>query len=187
MVNVLDILWETNALLKGHFLLSSGRHSGEYVQCAKLLQYGDKSEQVISVITEKLKDLDYDVVVGPAMGGILVAYEIGRQTGKRAIFTERVDNVMTLRRGFTIEKGEKVLITEDVVTTGKSSYETAEVIKSLGGEVVGIASIIDRSSGNIKYPLYSAIKLDIETYTENNCPLCKEGKPIEKPGSRKIK
>lgn len=187
MVNVQDILVETNALLKGHFLLSSGRHSGEYVQCAKLLQYGDKSEQVISVIVEKLKDLDFDVVVGPAMGGILVAYEIGRQTGKRAIFTERVDNVMTLRRGFTIEKGEKVLITEDVVTTGKSSYEAIEVVKSFGGEVVGIASIINRSSGDIKYPLYSAIKLDIETYTPDECPLCKEGKPIEKPGSRKIK
>jgi len=121
------------------------------------------------------------------MGGILVAYEIGKQTGKRAIFTERVDNVMTLRRGFTIEKGEKVLITEDVVTTGKSSYEAIEVVKSLGGEVVGIASIINRSNGDIKYPLYSAIKLDIETYTQDNCPLCKEGKPIEKPGSRKIK
>jgi orotate phosphoribosyltransferase len=187
MINVLDILYETNALLTGHFLLSSGRHSERYVQCAKLLQYGDKSEQVISVITEKLKDLDYDVVVGPAMGGILVAYEIGRQTGKRAIFTERVDNVMTLRRGFTIEKGEKVLITEDVVTTGKSSYETAEVIKSLGGEVVGIASIIDRSALDLKYLLFSAIKLDIKTYSKEECPLCREGRPIEKPGSRIIK
>lgn len=187
MIDVMKILIETDALLKGHFLLSSGKHSNEYVQCAKLLQYGDKSEQVISVIVDKLKELEFDVVVGPAMGGILVAYEIGRQVGKRAIFTERVDNIMTLRRGFNIEKGEKVLITEDVVTTGKSSYETAEVIKKLGGEVVGIASLIDRSSGELLYPLYSAIKIDIKTYEKEQCPLCIEGIPVIKPGSRIIK
>lgn len=182
-----EILKEVDALLEGHFLLSSGKHSNRYCQCAKLLQYPDKAEKVLSVVVEKLKKLEFDVVVGPAMGGIIVAYEIGRQTGKPAIFTEREDGVMTLRRGFEIKKGERVLITEDVVTTGKSSRETAEVIKSLGGEVVGIACVVDRSSGiDVGYPVYGCIELEIESYDSDDCPLCKEGLPYVKPGSRKI-
>jgi orotate phosphoribosyltransferase len=120
------------------------------------------------------------------MGGVVVAYEIGRQLGKPAIFTERVDGNMTLRRGFEIKPGQKVLITEDVVTTGKSSLETAEVIKSLGGEVIGIASIVDRKSSDIEYPIYSAIELEIESFTPDECPLCKQGLEYVKPGSRKI-
>ncbi|MCD3327459.1 orotate phosphoribosyltransferase, partial [Clostridium botulinum D/C] len=136
-INVIEILKEVGALLEGHFLLSSGRHSNRYVQCARLLQYPDRAEKVLSVIHDKVKDLDFDIVLGPAMGGVIVAYELGRQIGKPAIFTERVDGKMALRRGFEIQKGQKVLITEDVVTTGKSSMETAEVIKSLGGEVIG--------------------------------------------------
>ncbi|SKA81459.1 orotate phosphoribosyltransferase [Clostridium sp. USBA 49] len=185
--NVMEILKESEAILEGHFLLSSGKHSNMYCQCAKLLQYPDKAEKVISVIKEKIKDIDFDLVVGPAMGGIIVAYELGRQTKKRAIFTERVDGVMTLKRGFEIKKGEKVLITEDVVTTGKSSIETAEVIKSLGGEVVGIACIVDRSSEKIDYEVYSSIKLNIDVYDKDNCPLCKQNLPYIKPGSRNIK
>ena len=135
----IEILKETGALLEGHFLLSSGRHSDRYAQNAKLLQYPDKAAEVLAVVAEQLKDVEIDVVCGPAMGGIIVAYELGRQLGKRAIFTERENNIMTLRRGFEIKPGEKVLITEDVVTTGKSSKETAKVIEELGGEVVGIA------------------------------------------------
>ncbi len=184
---VLEILKEVDALLEGHFLLSSGKHSNRYCQCAKLMQYPDKSEKVLSVVVDKIKDIEFDVVLGPAMGGIIVAYEIGRQTGKPAIFTEREDGVMTLRRGFEISKGQKVLITEDVVTTGKSSKETAEVIKALGGEVVGIACIVDRSSGEVGYPVYGCIKLEIESYDKEECPLCKKGIPYVKPGSRKIK
>lgn len=183
---VLEILKEVGALLEGHFLLSSGKHSNRYCQCAKLLQYPDKAEKVLGVVVEKLKTVEFDVVVGPAMGGIIVAYEIGRQTGKPAIFTEREDGVMTLRRGFEIKKGEKVLITEDVVTTGKSSRETAEVINALGGEVVGIACIVDRSSTEVGYPVYGCIELDIESYDKEECPLCKKGIPYVKPGSRKI-
>lgn len=184
---VLEILKETGALLEGHFLLSSGKHSNRYVQCAKLLQYPDKAEKVVNKIVEKLGDTHFDIIVGPAMGGIIVSYELGRQTGKPAIFSEREDGVMTLRRGFEIKKGQKVLIAEDVVTTGKSSLETIRVIENYGGEVVGIVCIVDRSNGNIGYPLYSAIKLDIETYEKEECPLCKDNIPYIKPGSRKIK
>lgn len=184
---VIDTLKECDALLEGHFLLSSGRHSNRYIQCAKLLQYPDKANKVLKVVCEKIKDIDFDVAVGPAMGGIIVAYEIGRQMGKRAIFTERENNIMTLRRGFEIKKGEKVLITEDVVTTGKSSLEVAELIESMGGVVVGIACIVDRGSTTLKYPVYSCIKLDVESYEKDECPLCKEGIPYVKPGSRNIK
>lgn len=184
---VIEILKSVDALLEGHFLLSSGKHSDRYVQCAKLLQYPDKAEKVLKVVAEKLKGVEFDVVVGPAMGGIIVAYELGRQTGKPALFTERENGGMTLRRGFEIKKGSKVLITEDVVTTGKSSLETAEVIKSLGGEVIGIACIVDRDSSVLEYPVYSAAKLHVESWEAGECPLCKQGLPYVKPGSRGIK
>jgi len=186
-INVLEILKEADALLEGHFLLSSGRHSNRYVQCAKLLQYPDKAAKVLSIAHDKVKDLDFDIVLGPAMGGVVVAYELGRQLGKAAIFTERVDGQMTLRRGFEIKPGQKVLITEDVVTTGKSSLETAEVIKSFGGEVVGIASIVDRKTSQIDLPIYSCIELEIESFDAEECPLCKQGIEYIKPGSRNIK
>jgi orotate phosphoribosyltransferase len=184
---VLNILSEAGALLEGHFLLSSGKHSNRYCQCAKLLMYPDKSEEVLAVVADKVKDIDFDLVVGPAMGGIIVAYELGRQLNKPAIFTEREDGEMVLRRGFEISKGQKVLITEDVVTTAKSSIEVAELIKALGGEVIGIACIADRTSGETPYPLYSSVKLQIETYEKEDCPLCREGIEYVKPGSRKIK
>ncbi len=182
----IDILKETGALLEGHFLLSSGRHSNRYAQNAKLLQYPDKAAQVLSAVTEQIKDLEIDLLVGPAMGGIIVAYELGRQLGKRAIFTERENNVMTLRRGFEIHPGERVLITEDVVTTGKSSMETARVIEEAGGTVLGIACIVDRSKGEAPLQVYSAMQMDIDTYAPEECPFCKQGIPVVKPGSRKF-
>lgn len=181
-----EMLKETEAFLEGHFLLSSGKHSDGYVQCAKLLMYPDKAEKAVKLIVEKLKDIDFDIVVGPAMGGVIVSYELGRQTGKPSIFVEREDGSMKLRRGFAIEKGQKVLIAEDVVTTGKSSYEAIKVVEDNGGEVIGIGCIVDRSSGDIKYPIYSGVKLNINTYEKEDCPLCKESIPIVKPGSRKI-
>lgn len=184
---VIEILKESGALLEGHFLLSSGRHSSRYVQCAKLMQYPQKAEKVLSLVADKLRSIDFDVIVGPAMGGIIVAYELARQLGKPAMFTERENGVMTLRRGFEIEKGQKVIISEDVVTTGKSSLETAEVIKSLGGVVVGIACIADRENTNVGYPVYSAVRLSVESFESGECPLCKEGIPYIKPGSRLIK
>jgi orotate phosphoribosyltransferase len=185
-INVVEILKECEALLEGHFLLSSGKHSNKYCQCAKLMQYPDKTEKVIAIVAEKVKDLDIDVVVGPAMGGITAAYELGRQLGKRAIFTERENNLMTLRRGFEIKPGERILIMEDVVTTGKSSMETARVLENLGGEIVGLGCIVDRKASEISLPIYSAVELEFETYDEGSCPLCKDGSAPVKPGSRKF-
>jgi orotate phosphoribosyltransferase len=187
MMEILNLLVETGAVLEGHFLLSSGKHSDRYIQCAKLLQYPDKAEIVVKKIVEKIKDLDIDIVVGPAMGGIIVSYEIARQLGKPAIFTEREDNIMKLRRGFEILEGQNVLIAEDVITTGKSSYETIEVVESLGGKVIGIAAIIDRTVEEINLPIYSALKLDAKAYDADECPICKTGLPLVKPGSRKFK
>ncbi|MDG2830089.1 orotate phosphoribosyltransferase, partial [Vibrio parahaemolyticus] len=184
MMEILNLLVETGAVLEGHFLLSSGKHSDRYIQCAKLLQYPDKAEIVVKKIVEKIKDLDIDIVVGPAMGGIIVSYEIARQLGKPAIFTEREDNIMKLRRGFEILEGQNVLIAEDVITTGKSSYETIEVVESLGGKVIGIAAIIDRTVEEINLPIYSALKLDAKAYDADECPICKTGLPLVKPGSR---
>src|SRR6056297_956099 len=133
---VFQALKETEALLEGHFLLSSGKHSEKYIQCAKLLQYPKIAEQVVGVVAEKI-NLDFDTIIGPAMGGIIPAYILGRQLGKKAVFSERVNNKMTLRRGFEIKTNEKLLIMEDVITTGKSSLEVKELIDSFGGSVVG--------------------------------------------------
>ena len=187
---VLDILKEKEALLEGHFLLSSGKHSNRYVQCAKLLMYPDSAAKVCEILKEKLNNqgINVDVVVGPAMGGIVIAYELGRALGVRAMFTERENDEMTLRRGFFVNKGEKVLIVEDVVTTGKSSLETIKVIEKLGAEVVGIASIVDRTNGNaaLDYPLVSSIALQVAVYDKEECPMCESGQlELVKPGSRK--
>lgn len=167
-------------------MLSSGKHSNKYCQCAKLMQYPDKTEKVISIVAEKVKNLNIDVVVGPAMGGITAAYELGRQLGVRAIFTERENNVMCLRRGFEIRPGERVLIMEDVVTTGKSSFETAKVLEGYKAEVLGIGCIVDRKASEISLPIYSAVELYFDTYDADNCPMCKSGSAPVKPGSRKF-
>ena len=186
MIDVVEILKECDALLEGHFLLSSGKHSNRYCQCAKLLQYPDKAEKVISIVKDKVKSLNLDIIVGPAMGGITAAYELGRQLGIKAIFTERENNEMTLRRGFEIKPGDRILIMEDVVTTGKSSMETARVIENADGIVVGIGCIVDRKVSEIQLPLYSSVELFFETYDEDNCPMCKDGSKPVKPGSRKF-
>lgn len=183
---IIELLEKSNALLSGHFLLSSGKHSDKYVQCAKLLQYPDRTEEVCKVIKQKLEGEKIDIVVGPAMGGIVIAYELGRALGTPAIFTERENDIMTLRRGFEIKKGQNVLIVEDVVTTGKSSLETIKVVEEYGGNVIGIASLVDRTGGkDIGVKLFSAVKLEINTYDEKECPLCKENIELVKPGSRK--
>lgn len=184
----LTILKECEAFLEGHFLLSSGRHSNAYCQMAKLQQYPDKAALVLAPVAEALANQNIDVIVGPAMGGIVYAYEIGRQMGKRTIFTERVDNEMTLRRGFEIKPGERCLIMEDVVTTGVSSLETKRVIEEHGGECIGIACVVDRSKGTSPIPVIaSAFALNLDNFTPEECPICKEGKlPLVKPGSRKM-
>ncbi len=185
---VLDTLRECESLLDGHFLLSSGKHSNRYCQCAKLLQYPDKAAKVLEIVAKKVEKLGATVVVGPAMGGIVVAYELARQLNIRGVFTERVDLDMQFRRGFSVNKGEKVLIAEDVVTTGKSTLETVKAIEALGGEVVGLCCIVDRRAPNISlpFPIFSATSLDVETFEADSCLLCDKGIPTEKPGSRKI-
>ena len=189
-VNAIEVLKDCQAFLEGHFLLSSGRHSSAYCQMAYLQQYPDKCAQGMSLVAEQLKEMDIDVIVGPAMGGIVYAYELGRQLGKRAIFTERVDNVMTLKR-FAIHPGEKCLIAEDVVTTGISSLETKRVIEENGGICLGITCVVDRTKPEAPSPipiLASAVKLDLPNYLPEECPICAEGKlPLVHLGSRKMK
>ena len=184
-----EILKGCGAFLEGHFLLSSGRHSGAYCQMAFLQQYPDKCAEVMAPVAEKLKGLDVDLIVGPAMGGIVYAYELGRQLGRRAIFTERVDNVMTLKR-FAIHPGEKCVIAEDVVTTGVSSLETKRVIEQAGGVCLGIVCVVDRTKADAPSPipiLASALKLDLPNYAPEGCPLCAEGKlPLVHLGSRRM-
>ncbi len=190
MSDVINILKSCDAFLEGHFLLSSGRHSSAYCQMAYLQQHPDKCAEAMKSVAEKLKELDVDVIVGPAMGGIVYAYELGRQTGKRAIFTERIDNVMSLKR-FAINPGEKCVIAEDVVTTGISSLETKRVIEENGGECLGIVCVVDRTKAEAPSPipiLASAAKLDLPNYLPEECPICKEGKlPLVHLGSRKMK
>ena len=173
-VDVVEILKKSDALLEGHFLLSSGKHSNRYVQCAKVLRFPQYAEQVLSTVVEQIKDLDIDLVVGPAMGGVIVSYELGRQLNKETVFTERKDGVMELRRGFEVKPGAKIIIAEDVVTTGKSTIETKEALEKLGGEVIGVACIANRTSKDIGMPIYSAIKLDIQVYDADECPYVKK-------------
>ncbi len=187
-IDVVEILKNSDALLEGHFLLSSGKHSNRYVQCAKVLRFPQEAQKVLSTVVDQIKDLDIDLVVGPAMGGVIVSYELGRQLEKEAVFTERKDGVMQLRRGFEVKKGARIIIAEDVVTTGKSTIETKKCLEELGGEVIGVACIADRTPSDIGMPIYSAIKLDIEVHDSNDCPICKEGKiDLVKPGSREFK
>ncbi len=186
----LEILKSCDAFLEGHFLLSSGRHSSAYCQMAYLQQYPDKCAEAMKSVADQLRGMEIDVIVGPAMGGIVYAYELARQLGKRAIFTERVDNVMTLKR-FAIQPGERCLIAEDVVTTGISSLETKRVIEEAGGVCLGIACVVDRTKADAPSPidiLASAVKLDLPNYLPEECPICREGKlPLVHLGSRKMK
>jgi orotate phosphoribosyltransferase len=186
---ILEIFEKSGALLKGHFLLTSGRHSNVYFQCAKVMQYPKYTEKICGMIAAHYKSIDIDTVIAPAIGGIVVGQEVARQLNKRSIFAEREDKSLTLRRGFTIEKGEKVLVCEDVVTTGGSVFEVIDIVKNFGGEVVGVGFIVDRSNGkvNFNHPQFSTMMLDAKSFSQEECPLCKEGIELVKPGSRKIK
>jgi len=196
MEKIIELLKESGALLEGHFLLSSGRHSDRYFQCAKLLQYPDKAksalEQAVLKIREDINNgkLKVDIVVGPAMGGIIAAWEIGRQLSLPAIFTERDEaGVMSLRRGFEIKQAQNVLIVEDVVTTGKSFLECAAVLEKAGAVITGLACVVDRRAEDavqIPWPFYPAVKLTAGNWEAAECELCKKGIPVVKPGSRKV-
>jgi len=184
---VLEMLKKTGALLDGHFLLSSGLHSARYIQCARLLQYPDQAARVGKALAERARLLgEVDVVVGPALGGIVVAHEVARALGVRAMFTERENTAMTLRRGFELRPGERVLIAEDVITTGRSSLEVAEVVQAQGGQAVGSACLVDRrgQERGLPWPGIALLKLHIENYPPEACPLCRQGAPLVKPGSR---
>lgn len=191
MDKTIELLKKSDALLEGHFLLSSGKHSDRYIQCAKLIQHPEYCEEVSKIIAEKLKeaDIEVDLCVGPAMGGVIISYELAKAIGTNAIFTERVDNDMTLRRGFEIPEGAKVIIVEDVITTGKSSFETVEVIRSYGADVVALTSIVNRSNKDEinGLPIISATKIDVNTYDADDLPDHLKDTPAVKPGSRKIK
>ena len=188
----LDILRKTNALLEGHFVLSSGLHSSKYIQCAKLLSFPAKAEKICKSLALKIKRKfkKIDLILAPAMGGIIIGYEIGKLLKIETIFCERVNGKFTLRRGFNIRKGDKVLIIEDVITTGKSSMECVKLIKKAKGKLVGFATIIDRSSKKtlkIKKKIVSHLKIDVPTYKRKNLPKNLKLIPITTPGSRFIK
>lgn len=191
MEKTIELLKKSNALLEGHFILSSGKHSDKYVQCAKLIQNPKYCEEVAKIIADKVKQagIKVDLCVGPAMGGIIIAYEVARALGVDAIFTERENNEMTLRRGFEIKEGQKVIIVEDVITTGKSSFETVDVIKAHGGDVVALTSIVNRSHEDEinGLPLISAAKIEVNAWDPDDLPEHLKDIPAVKPGSRKMK
>ena len=183
---ILDIFRKHSALLEGHFALSSGLHSDRYIQCALVLQHPEAAEQLCAQLAAKLNHLGATVVAAPALGGVIVSYEVARALGVRSLFTERQDGVMTLRRGFSIAPGEPTLVVEDVVTTGGSTRETIAAVEQAGGKVVGVGSLIDRSGGKVDLgvPRAALVTLDVKTYNPADCPLCKSGTPAVKPGSR---
>ena len=188
--NSLKVLKKTKALLDGHFVLSSGLHSAQYVQCARLLSQPRISNKFVSSLAAKIKkDIKkIDLILSPAMGGIVIGYEIGRILNKETIFCERVNKKFVLRRGFSIKKNSRVLIVEDVITTGKSSLECVELIKKSKAKLVGFACLIDRSEHKkIKYKVISQVKLEIPTYNKSNLPHHLKKIPITKPGSRFLK
>lgn len=185
--DILKIFDEYGALLEGHFRLSSGLHSEKYLQCALVLQYPEVSRKLSEALAEKFSSDKVSVVIGPALGGITLAYEVARALGVRGIFTERQDGKMVLRRGFSIKKGERALVVEDVITTGLSTREVIDVIKASGGAVVGVGCIIDRSEKEVSFGVRKEhlAKVSVKTFSEENCPLCKSNIPVTKPGSRK--
>lgn len=181
------IFEKAGALLKGHFTLTSGRHSDKYMQCAQVLQYPEYTEKLAKELAKHFEKDGIELVVGPAMGGIIVSYEVARQLGVRSIFCERENGKMALRRGFVINPGQKVLVVEDVITTGGSVKEVIDVVKALGGNVAGVAVLVDRSAGSVNFGVktQSVLTLDVQSWAMEDCPICKEGKqPAVKPGSR---
>jgi orotate phosphoribosyltransferase len=194
MKDVITLLKESEAMLEGHFLLSSGRHSDRYFQCARLFQFPSRAAEALAPVAERIRTdmaagkLALDAVAGPAIGGVIAAYELGRQLGLPAFFTERDDaGIMSLRRGFAVERGQRILIVEDVVTTGKSSRESALVLEALGGEIAALACVVDRRAAGLvlPWPVYAAAVVQAENWDAGNCELCRQGLPAVKPGSRK--
>ena len=183
---VLNVFRRVGALLEGHFRLTSGLHSPGYLQCALVLQHPREAELCGAAIGERVRSLQPQTVLSPALGGIVIGQEVGRALGIRAIFAERQNGSLTLRRGFALSPGERVLVVEDVITTGGSTRETIDVARAAGAEVVGAAAIVDRSGGQqrIDVPFHALATISLPTYQPESCPMCAAGQPIVKPGSR---
>ena len=184
---VLELLEKIEGVLHGHFCLTSGLHSNIYFQCAKLYQYPDIVEKIGKKLAEALKDVEFDTIVAPAIGALIIGYETAKQAGKRNLFVERKDGVMQLRRGYQLTKGEKIVIIEDVITTAKTIKETIDATKDFGVEVAAVGCIVDRTCGKTGLNIKSLMQIDPVTYEPDKCPLCKEGLPLVKPGSREVK
>jgi len=187
---ILALLKDAGVLLTGHFLLTSGRHSDKYMQCAKIFVNAELSEKLCGELAELYRADNVDVVIGPAIGAIIMSYEVSRQLGVPNIFAEReASGEMCLRRGFSITPGQRVLIVEDVVTTGGSVKEVVKIVQDMGGEIVGIGSIVDRTGGKIDFgvPYKSVLSMEVLSYEPDDCPICKVGEPLVKPGSRAVK
>ncbi len=184
---IIEIFIKYGVLIDGHFVLTSGRHSDKYLQCAKLFQYPEYSIKITKILSEKLKEYGADLVIAPAIGGIILSYEIAKQLNIKSLFAERENGIMTLRRGFEIEKGAKVIVVEDVVTTGGSVREVIELVEKMGGDIKAVGSIVDRSRNSVQfaYPYEHVIQIDIDSYDKEECPLCKKGSIPYKPGSKK--
>lgn len=192
---LLDLYRRSGALLEGHFRLTSGLHSPGYLQCALVLQHPAHAETLGRAIADRVRELRATVVLSPALGGVVIGHEVGRALGVRAIFAERQEGRLTLRRGFALGPTDRVLVVEDVMTTGGSTRETIEVARAAGGEVVGTASIVDRSpstgsgqTGSLRFdvPFVTLLRMDLPTYDPDQCPLCAQGLPVVKPGSRAV-
>ena len=188
--DVLKIFKKENAYLTGHFLLSSGLHSPNYMQCALVLQKPWVAEKLCRALSKKLRRYKISAVIGPALGGMIVSYEMGRALKARSLFAERLDGAFALRRGFSMKKGERLLVVEDVITTGKSIYEVIDIVEQSGAKVAAVASLVDRSGGGAIFSqdFQSLLKIRIKSYRPEQCPLCAERKtPLVKPGSRHLK
>jgi len=191
---LLDLYRRSGALLEGHFRLTSGLHSAGYLQSALVLQYPPHAEALGRAIADRVRDLRTTVVLSPALGGVVIGHEVGRALGVRAVFAERQDGVLTLRRGFIIGEQDRVLVVEDVLTTGGSTRETMLVARAAGGQVIGAASIVDRGrsqgddarAADLGVPFVALLTIDLPTYEPDKCPLCAQGLPVVKPGSRSV-
>jgi orotate phosphoribosyltransferase len=185
---LLDLFRRSGALLEGHFRLSSGLHSAGYLQCALVLAHPQHAETLGRGIAAQARELRPTVVLSPALGGVVIGHEVGRSLGVRAMFAERQDGELALRRGFVLSETDRVLVVEDVLTTGGSTRETMQVATAAGGRVVGVAAIVDRSGGTAKFevPFASLLNVDLATYEPDRCPMCAQGLPVTKPGSRPV-
>ena len=185
-VDVKELLLKSEGLLSGHFCLTSGLHSDTYFQCAKLYQYPDIVEALAKELAKKLEGVEFDTIVAPAIGAVIFGYEVAKQSKKRNLFVERKDGVMALRRGYQLKEGERVVIIEDVITTARTIFETMDAIKEYECEIVGVGCIVDRTQGKMedKFNIYSLLQSSPVTYEPDNCPLCKAGIELVKPGSR---